>query len=61
MRTTVAIDQNTASRVASHAEEMGNRSMSAMVEFMLRKACDFVDDKGYSEFIKIPNSKKISG
>ena len=58
MRTTIAIHQDIAARVASHAENMGNRSISSMVEFMLRKASDFIDDKGYNEFIKIPNSKK---
>jgi len=58
MRTTVAIEQNTADRVTGHAEQMGNRSMAAIVDFMLRKACDFIDDKGYTEFIKIPQSKE---
>ena len=58
MRTTVAIDKDIAARVISHADKLGNRSMSSMVEYMLRKSCDFLDINGYDEFIKIPTSLK---
>lgn len=58
MKTTIAIDQDIALRVAWHAEKVGNKSMKAMAEFMLRKACDFIDVKGYDEFIKISAIKK---
>ena len=56
MRTTVAINQKVARRVFDHAEKIGNRSMAAMVEFMLRKSCDFIDSKGYDAFVKIPSN-----
>lgn len=57
MRTTVAIDKEIANRVMRFADKVGNRSMTAMVEFMLRKSCDFIDAHGYDEFIKISNRK----
>jgi len=52
MRTTVAINKNISERVMEHAVQTGNRSMAAMVEFMLRKSCDFIDKHGYDAFIK---------
>lgn len=58
MKTTVAIDKEVSKRVMEHAEELGNRSMSAMVDFMLTKSCDFIDTHGYDSFIKIPPGKK---
>jgi hypothetical protein len=58
MRTTVAIDKDIAIRVMSHADKLGNRSMASMVEYMLRKTCDFVDKNGYDALVKIPSAKK---
>ena len=56
--TTISIDQTIADRVAEHATRVGNKSMKAMSEFMLRKACDFIEANGYDEFIKIPVGRK---
>ena len=56
MRTTVAIDKDIAERAARHGENMGNRSMSSVVEFMLRKSCDLIDAQGYDAFVNIPVS-----
>lgn len=61
MRTTVAIDQKIARRVVAHAEKVGNRSMTAMVEFMLKKSCEFIETNGYDAFIKIPSSRGNNG
>ena len=57
-RTTIAVSQHIARRVSTHANNIGNRSTTAIVEFMLRKACDFIDNNGYDAFIKIPSSIK---
>jgi len=57
MRTTATIDKDIADRVMEHAGKLGNRSMAAMIEFMLRKACDFIEANGYDEFVKIPVGK----
>jgi hypothetical protein len=58
MRTTIAIDQDLALRVKDHANKLGNPSMTAMSELLLRKACDFIDAKGYDALIKIPSANK---
>lgn len=60
MRTTAAIDKDIADRVMRHATNLGNRSMTAMVEYLLRKSCDFIEANGYDEFIKIPSGRKAS-
>jgi len=54
-RTTIAIRKDIADRVLAHADELGNKSTSAMVEFMLRKACDFIEAQGYDKFIGLAN------
>ena len=53
MRTTIAINKNIAQRVTQHADKIGNRSMTSMVEFLLGKACDYIDNHGYDAFIQI--------
>lgn len=56
MRTTIAIDKNVAQRVAEHGERLGNRSLGAMSEFLLRKACDLIDSQGVDAIINISSA-----
>jgi group I intron endonuclease len=58
MRTTISINKETAERVSAQANKIGNKSMTSMVEFMLIKACDFIDANGYDEFINIAQNPK---
>jgi hypothetical protein len=55
MRTTVTIDREVADRAAKLCKNMGHNSMSKSVEFLTRKACDFIETNGYDEFVKIPS------
>lgn len=60
MKTTVAINSDKLiKRLDEKQTTLGFHNRSNLVEVILRKGLDYLDNEGYDSFIKIPISEKV--
>ncbi len=60
MKTTVAIEKSVIKRLDTKRKQLGFPNRSALVEVIIKRGLDFIDELGYDKFIGLRIGKEES-